>query len=97
MFLQEGLGEKKIPKDSFRLTAEEQRGRPIPGSPGVPSLHSLFSSEILPTPSLGIAGETGFSPEYTHTKKKQKNPKQTKTVTTKATKQPTSEATSLFV
>lgn len=44
--------------------AERPRG-PLPGSPGVASLRLFSSPETLPTPSLGIAGETGFSPECT--------------------------------
>lgn len=61
-------------------TAEERRGPPVPGSPGTSSLHLLSNLETLPTPSLGIAGETGFSPEYTKT-----NQQQTKPTTTKKT------------
>lgn len=80
----------KINTQRLIQTAEEL----VSGSPGASSLHLLSSPEILPTLSLRIAHETGFSPEYTHT---QKNPKPKPTNQTKTTKQPTSEAISLFV
>lgn len=80
----------KINTQRLIQTAEEL----VSGSPGASSLHLLSSPEILPTLSLRIAHETGFSPEYTHTKK---NPKPKPTKQTKTTKQPTIEAISLFV
>ena len=73
VFLREGLGGRGGGGGGNTQgpiwAAERPRG-PLPGSPGVASLRSLSSPETLPTHSLGIAGETGFSPECTQKGKK---------------------------